>query len=101
VPSSLTLEDVSRQITLLRFDLNDRLDTFHSELSMLRAVVTDQLPRMAAVEKTVGAKVVGATKWVGIITLCLTLAAQVASSFKPNLVGPIESMIKALPGVTQ
>jgi len=98
VPSELTLEDLSRQITLVRFDLNDRLDAFHSELSMVRAILTDQVPRVAAVEKSAGAKVVGATKWLGVATLVLTVAAQIASAFRPNLVGPIQSLINILTG---
>jgi hypothetical protein len=65
---------------------------------MLRAVVTDHVPRVAAVEKTVASKAVNATKWVGVATLALTLAMQVASTFRPNLVGPIQSIINVLTG---
>lgn len=88
-----------RQVTLLRFDLTDRLDSFESELSMIRAVVQDHVPRMAAVEKkTLPAKALDATKWAGVATMVLTIAAQVAAAFRPNLVGPIQTVINMLTG---
>jgi hypothetical protein len=85
-------------MTHLRIDINDRLDAFHGELSMLRAVVTDQVPRVSAVEKSAAGKAVNVTKWVGVATLALTLASQVASAFRPDMVGPIQSIINILTG---
>ncbi len=97
--SMVTNEDLSTQLTLLRRDMTDNFSALSSELSVVRnAVMTDHGPRITAVEKTVGSKVVGATKWIGLASLALTIAAQIAAAFRPDLVGPIQTILAVLTG---
>lgn len=81
--------------------MNDALEAVRQEIALLRAVVTDHVPRVAAVEKSMGSKAMNVTKWIGVATLALSVAAQIAASFRPDLVGPIESLRNFLLGAGQ
>lgn len=41
----------------------------------------------------------GAVKWVGVATLLLTALAEIASTYRPDVVGPIQTVIKLLGGL--
>lgn len=72
--------------------VNDRFTVVQSELLLLRSVTGDHAPRITAVERTTMGKAVSATKWVGVVTLVLSIAAQVAAAYKPSMVGPLETI---------
>lgn len=48
----------------------------------------------------VGAKSWQVTQWIGVLTLVLTAAGQVAAILKPGLVGPIQAALDALGKLT-
>lgn len=111
------------QVVMSRFDdfelrIDNRLSSFHAELSLLRqhvlgsqeprlqataSKVTDHEPRLAEVEKRTLAQRVGGgaatgIRWGGVATLVLTAAAQVAAELRPGAVGPIQALIKLFGG---
>lgn len=49
--------------------------------------------------KTAGGVTMGAVKWLGVASLLLTAAAQLAAAYKPGLVGPIQHMIDIVKGL--
>jgi hypothetical protein len=66
--------------------LGDRFDTFHGELSLMRGMLGDLVPRMTTVEtRTLGAKVgggaVATVKWGGYISLALVVLNQLVKRF--------------------
>lgn len=101
VPTPVTNDDLSLQLTNLRIDMSDAIEAVRQELALLRAIVTDHVPRVAAVEKSMGSKAMNVTKWIGVATLALSVAGQIAASFRPDLVGPIESLKNLLIGTGQ
>ena len=61
----------------------------------------DLTPRVAAVEQktsTLGAKAKVAAGWTGVASLTLTIAAQIASMYRPSMVGPIEAIAQMFGG---
>lgn len=48
-------------------------------------------------QKAVGG-VVGTVQWVGVATLLLTAAVQIASAYRPGLVGPLQQLLQLLGG---
>lgn len=43
--------------------------------------------------------VVGTVKWTGVASLLLTALAEVASMYRPDVVGPIRTLVKLLGGL--
>lgn len=89
-----TLGDLGRELRLVR-----------RELATLRAPSTppppdlaDTLPppRRPSRAAAVAAGAWKGTQWLGIVSLVLTVAAQVASLLKPGLAGPIQRAAEAL-----
>lgn len=80
-------------------DLTRLVDLTRTELGELRTfIMVDQAPRITAVEKTTGQKALSGVKWVGVAVGVLTLAGQLAASFSPKLVAPIQAIIQAFGG---
>jgi hypothetical protein len=90
---------LGQRIDGLEEKMDERFTVLQSEMLLLRTVTADHVPRIAAVEKTTVGKIKGVAGWVGGLSLCLTIAAQVASAFKPSLVGPIEAIGQMLSGL--
>jgi len=92
VPSALSLEDISRQLTLLRFDMNDRMEGIEARLTTVQAIVEDHIPRMSAVE----AKTTSPAKTVGkyaAIAAAIPVLLQILAELKPSVAGPIQTLI--------
>jgi hypothetical protein len=104
-----TLEDVAGKVDALAVSVGDladkvdlRFDVFHEELSLLRHQTIGEgglQQRVTSVEqKTLGAKAMTLAghgiKWGGVLTLVLTVAVQIASTVRPDLVGPLQELIK-------
>lgn len=87
------------QVEGLRGEMRDRFTVVQSELLLLRGVVADHVPRITAVEKTTVGKIKGVAGWVSAAMALLTIAAQVAATFKPEMVGPIQAIGQMLAGL--
>ncbi len=79
--------------------LEGRFDTFHSELSLIRSAIVDLTPRVGEVEKAqktlpqkVGGVTVKGVSVLGIISLVLAIAAEIASVYRPKMVSPIKNI---------
>jgi hypothetical protein len=68
------------------------------ERDELQAAQAGSIPPPRSAMQKVAGGTVGVTKWVGVATLLLTAAAQIASTFKPGAVGPIESLLEFIKG---
>jgi len=92
VASPLSNEDLSRQITRLRFDMNDRMEGIEARITTVQAIVEDHIPRLRSVEAR---PVSPAKKAVGYSAIALAIPAvlQVIAELKPHLDGPIQTLI--------
>lgn len=103
VTRPVTLADVSEQVGALSGHLgavHREVALTRSELRDLSALVTgDHAPRITAVEKTTVGKIKGVAGWVGFASLVVTAAAQIAATFKPSMVGPIQAIGQMLAGL--
>lgn len=99
----VTLADVSEQVGALSSHLgavHREVALTRSELGELRTLVTtDHAPRITAVEKTTVGKIKGVAGWASAAMALLTIAAQVAATFKPEMVGPIQAIGQMLAGL--
>ena len=62
------------------------------------SLIPDELPPPTRKQVMVGATV-GLVKWLGVASLLLTAAAEVASIIKPEYVGPLQSLRKLFEGL--
>lgn len=85
---------MTRETIALRKE-NARL---RSERNEALAAVPDTLPPPTRTQSAVRTSF-SAVQWIGLVTLLLTAAAQVASAYKPGLVGPIQHMIDIVKGL--
>lgn len=90
---------VTGQVEGLRGEMRDRFTVVQSELLLLRTVTADHVPRITAVEKTTVSKIKGVAGWVGFASLLVTAAAQIAATFKPSMVGPLQAIGQMLAGM--
>ena len=85
-------EDIERS----RRELQDHV---HTEITLVRKDLTVLHERVGIVDqRTLGAKAKSAAGWTGVVTLALTIAAQIASMYRPGLVGPIQAIAQMLTG---
>jgi hypothetical protein len=101
-----TMQDLSTQIGAVGVQLvevHTQVSHVRQELAQLtRYVISDHAPRITAVEKktsTIAPLARGLGKWTAYVTLGLTVAAQVASAFRPDLVGPLQAVLNMFQGV--
>jgi len=98
----LTLEQLQRQMMggfmEVHRAMGEHTTLIRREMVQLR---DDLTPRVAAVEQktsTLGTKAKVAAGWTGVASLALTLAAQIASMYRPSMVGPIEAIAQMFGG---
>lgn len=98
---------VGRAINQLEERVEARLALFHEELALMRGLApAPQSPQTAPdtlVPASTRAKA-GAAKvlpWLGYATLILGAASQIAAALKPGLVGPIQSLLELIKGLSQ
>ena len=101
----VTNEHLSQQMGAL----DARIGAMHRDVALTRTelgelrglVVGDHAPRITAVERgaTLGGTALKIGQWGLVATGVLGVAAQVASMFKPELVGPLQSLIGILGGL--
>lgn len=71
----------------------------NERLRNLPAPSSSQPPPLPQTKRQAAAQVVGnAAKWTTIAVGVLGIAAQIASQFKPGLVGPLQTLIQLLGG---
>jgi len=58
---------------------------------------SDSVPPPTRRQKAVGATV-GTVQWLGVATLLVTVAVQIASAYRPGLVGPLQQLLQLLGG---
>ena len=90
---------LGQRIDGLEEKMDARFTVVQSELLLLRTVTADHVPRISAVEKTTVGKIKGVAGWVGVASLVVTIAAQIAATFKPSMVGPIQAIGQMLAGL--
>ena len=86
--------------TLPGIDQSDRVYRMQEVITRLRAerdeaisLIPEELPPPTRKQAMVGATG-DVVRWLGILSLLLTVAAEVASLVKPEYVGPIQSLKK-------
>lgn len=83
--------------------LADRFDTFHSELSLMRGMLGDLVPRVTSVEKvTLGAKAKGGALVAGkysLVVVVVTVLGRAAAKQWPQLGEIINGLLGALAGL--
>lgn len=88
-----TLADLGREIRLVRREIA----TLKSEPVTVELLPSSEPPPARPSRPARAAAVTWkGTQWLGVVTLALTLAAQVASWLKPGLVGPIQRAADAV-----
>lgn len=85
---------MSRETIALRKE-NARL---RSERNEALAQVPESLPPPTRTQKAAGVTL-STVQWLGVASLVLTAAAQIASAYRPGLVGPIQHMIEIVKGL--
>lgn len=97
----LRLNGMSLRIDAMGTAVGEARDELLGEIGLLRQqVVGDHSPRITTLEKTtVRTKAKGAAGVLGIITLVLSLAAEIAASYQHKTAGPLESIAKIAQGL--
>lgn len=90
-----SMVELSRSTTAWFQQANRRFDVLHEELALIRS---DHGPRITAVEKSAMSKAKTAAGWTGVVSLVLTLAAQLAAMYNPKMVGPIQAIAQMFGG---
>jgi hypothetical protein len=100
---------LARRFDELDASLGDRLGAFHQELALLRHTTLGEggiQERVTQVEqRTLGAKAaamtVTGTKWFTLAVGAVGIALQVATSFYPQAVGPLQHLLDFVKQVAQ
>jgi hypothetical protein len=91
-PREQTIRDLRQTIVLYR----ERLTALSATQS---PVPSDAPPKSKAM--AVAGSAWNATKVLGVVTLLLTLAGQLAAIYRPGLVGPLQALLDALGKLAQ